>query len=148
MPAQLLPKTISERVSPAAPQSDRGAVAQGKRFILVGALTASLDYLLLYVLTAHAGFNYFLSAAIGFMAGSVGNYYLSALWVFTPGKHRQEIEFTLFILTSLAGLVLNQFCMWAAVDWLGVNYLVAKVFAIVVVTLWNYISKKRVVFAG
>lgn len=121
---------------------------QGVAFLVVGGLTASLDYLTLYLLTDFAGWAYFLSAAIGFMLGSVCNYFLSIRWVFIHGKYRPGTEFTFFILTNLAGLVLNQFMMWLCVDRFAVHYLRAKLLTIIVVTMWNFVSKKTLVFSS
>lgn len=121
---------------------------QGVAFLVVGAATASLDYLTLYLLTDFIGCSYFLSAAIGFMLGSICNYFLSIRWVFVPGHYRQRTEFSFFILTSLAGLVLNQFIMWLCVDWFAVHYLISKLLAIFVVTGWNFVVKKTLVFSS
>jgi putative flippase GtrA len=80
------------------------------------------------------------------MLGSTANYLLSVRWVFIPGKFRREIEFSFFMITSLVGLVLNQLTMWFFVNVPRVNYLYAKAFAIVFVTVWNFTTKKRLVF--
>jgi putative flippase GtrA len=122
--------------------------SQGMAFLVVGAFTASLDYLTLYLLTEFVGWSYLLSAAIGFMLGSTCNYFLSIRWVFSSGHYRQSAEFSFFIVTSIAGLVLNQFVMWLCVDQFAVHYLVSKLLAIFVVTIWNFISKKKLVFAS
>lgn len=119
---------------------------QSAKFILAGTATATLDYLILYLLTEHAGLGYFFSAAIGFVLGSVCNYVLSIRWVFIPGKFRQSIEFTLFMLMTVVGLMINQFIMWFMVDIILIHYLLAKAVAIPAVTVWNYISKKKLVF--
>ena len=119
---------------------------QSIRFILVGGCTALLDALTLYLLTSTFGWSYFSAAAVGFMLGSTTNYLLSIRWVFVPGKFRREIEFSFFIATSLIGLVLNQLTMWFFVSVPRIHYLYAKAFAIVIVTVWNFASKKRLVF--
>jgi putative flippase GtrA len=132
----------------ALPGRTRSLKEQGVAFVVVGTATASLDYLTLYLLTEFAGCEYFLSAAIGFMLGSTTNYFLSIRWVFAQGHYRQRTEFSFFILTSLAGLALNQFMMWLCVDWFAIHYLVSKLLAIVVVTAWNFVVKKKLVFSN
>lgn len=121
---------------------------QGGKFALVGTATATLDYFALYVLTDYVGLGYFLSAAIGFVLGSSCNYLLSIKWVFIPGRFTQSVEFTFFLLTSLVGLVINQFVMWLFVAVWLVNYLVAKGAAVAIVTVWNFLMKKKFVFAN
>ncbi len=119
---------------------------QSVRFVLVGSATASLDYLTLFLLTSQLGQGYLLSAAVGFMLGSICNYLLSVRWVFVPGKFRKDLEFSFFIITGLVGLALNQLTMWFFVSVPRINYLYAKVFAVVIVTVCNFLSKKRLVF--
>jgi putative flippase GtrA len=119
---------------------------QSIRFILVGASTALLDYLTLFFLTSGLGSNYFYSAAVGFMLGSTTNYFLSVRWVFVPGRFRRELEFSFFIIVSVVGLALNQLTMWLFVSVPRIHYLYAKVFAIAIVTVWNFVAKKRLVF--
>jgi len=124
----------------------RAPKQQGLRFALVGGATASLDYLVLYLLTSQLGGGYLFSAAVGFMLGSTCNYLLSIRWVFVSGKFRKDLEFSFFIITSLVGLALNQLTMWFFVSVPRFNYLYAKVFAIAIVTVWNFATKKRFVF--
>lgn len=119
---------------------------QGGKFIIVGAATATLDFMVLYLLTDHVGLGYFVSSAIGFILGSSCNYFLSIKWVFIPGKFRQSVEFTFFMATSSIGLVINQLVMWVFVSVMLINYLVAKCFALVIVTIWNFVTKKKFVF--
>lgn len=121
---------------------------QGSRFTIVGITTATLDFITLYVLTDFAGLGYFISAAIGFIFGTLCNYVLSIKWVFIAGKYKQSIELTFFILTSLIGLIINQFVMWLFVGVLLINYLVAKCASIMIVAIWNFVSKKKFVFVN
>ncbi len=43
------------------------------------------------------------------------------------------------------GLGLNQLCMWFFVDVAGLYYMIAKIFATAIVTIWNYITKRKAV---
>ena len=45
--------------------------------------------------------------------------------------------------SSIAGLFLNQLCMYVFVDFCGVYYMVAKLGATAIVTVWNYVMKRR-----
>lgn len=141
------------RVGPISVGDDAGREVrslrtQGTRFVLAGAATAALDYLTLFLLTEYAGLGYFLSAAIGFMVGSTSNYVISSRWVFVPGKYRQSVEYTLFMVTSVGGLVINQFAMWFIVEVALIHYLLAKIIAIAAVAAWNFVLKKKFVFAN
>ncbi|MBR1806568.1 MAG: GtrA family protein [Selenomonadaceae bacterium] len=47
--------------------------------------------------------------------------------------------------SGVVGLGLNQLCMWFFVDVAGLHYLIAKLGATVIVTAWNYVTKRKVV---
>jgi putative flippase GtrA len=118
------------------------------RFVVVGAFTAALDFGLLFVLVKDAHVNYFYSASVAFTAASALNYLLSARYVFPASRFGRGSEFTLFMVTTGAGLALNQLTMWLLVGILSANYLLAKCASIIIVTTWNFLSKKKIVFLG
>ncbi len=119
---------------------------QARNFIVIGVGTVMLDYATLYLLTAYGGVTYLISAAVAFMLASTCNYLLSIRWVFVPGKFSPPLEFGMFIGTSSVGLVINQLAMWVLVEFIGIGYLMAKPISIVLVTIWNFVSKKKLVF--
>ncbi|NOY96962.1 MAG: GtrA family protein [Chlorobi bacterium] len=117
------------------------------RFTIIGGITASIDYGIMFCLIEFFSINYLIATGIGFIAGSVLNYLLSILWVFERGRYKnQTIEFTLFLLFTLIGFVLNHLVMWVGVDFLYISYMIVKIFSLVVITLFNYLSKKYLVF--
>ncbi|VAW20111.1 hypothetical protein MNBD_BACTEROID01-281 [hydrothermal vent metagenome] len=117
------------------------------RFTIIGGATASIDYGIMYCLIEVFSINYLIATGIGFIVGSVLNYLLSILWVFERGRYKnQTIEFSLFLLFTLIGFVLNHLVMWVGVDFLYISYMIVKIFSLVVITLFNYLSKKYLVF--
>jgi len=122
--------------------------AQIRRFEIVGAATDSVDYAVLYLMTSRMHVTYFISTAVAFMLASTLNYVLSIRYVFESGKWSRTFEFSFFLVTSLVGLVINQLSMWLLVGVCGIDYLLAKTISIVAVTVWNFASKKKLVFLG
>ena len=116
------------------------------RFGAVGLFTASIDVLFLYVLTHKLGVHYFIAAGLSFSLAVFINYLLSIIWVFHSGKFARRTEVILFWTISAGGLCVNQIVMSALVGLAGVGYMTAKICAIVLVTVWNFIGKKKVVF--
>lgn len=121
-------------------------VTQLVRFGVIGACTVAFDFGLLYVLVNVAHLNYFLSALVAFTTASTLNYILSVQYVFLTGRFDRGPEFTIFMVTTAVGLGLNQLTMWALVGIVGINYLLAKCASLTIVTCWNFLSKKRIVF--
>jgi putative flippase GtrA len=126
--------------------SDKKSI-QIPRFILVGGLTASLDFIFLFVLTEFMNVNYLVAAAIGFVTGSSVNYVLSIQWVFARGKyHNYAVEFGIFTFFTVLGLLLNQVTMYVCTSIFAWLYLYSKSLSVILVTLFNFVAKKYLVF--
>ena len=122
---------------------NRVRFAEILRFCVVGGLSFLVDYGLLYVCTEYAGIRYLYSSAISFSVSVVVNYWLCVQFVFTGAARQTAQQAALFIGSSVAGLALNQLCMWIFVEFFGVFYMFAKLAATVIVMAWNYVMKRK-----
>ncbi len=124
-------------------------LAQFMKFGVVGVIAFVIDYGLLALLTELFGVNYLVSATISFTASVVFNYAASMRYVFThkEGMSRRR-EFTIFFVLSVIGLLINNGCMWAGVELLGVHYLLTKIVATAIVMVWNFLTRKIFLDAG
>ena len=118
-------------------------IAQFLKFGVVGLIAFFIDYGLLAFCTEVLGINYLVSATIGFTVSVVFNYFASMRYVFTHkhGMSRRK-EFIIFVVLSIIGLLINNGCMWAGVELLGIHYLIVKIGATIIVALWNFITRK------
>ena len=88
--------------------------------------------------------HYFASSAVSFTVSVIVNYILSMRFVFTGKEDMTKAqEMVIFVALSMIGLVMNQMIMWVAVEHLGMFYAVAKIFSTMLVTTYNFISRKR-----
>ncbi len=115
------------------------------RFVLVGGGCFLLEYGLLYTLTEYAGLHYLWSSAIAFVVSLLVNYWLCVAVVFQGAGKQSFSQRLLFIGSSIAGLGINQACMWFFVDRCGIYYMVAKLITSAIVMIWNYILKRKAV---
>lgn len=115
------------------------------RFCLVGGGCFIIDYGLLYILTEYGGINYWYSSGISFTTTVLLNYWLCVVFVFHGAKKQTKRQAAIFIGSSVAGLVINQVCMWLLVDILTIYYMYAKLVATAVVTVWNYVMKRKAI---
>ncbi|WP_415927908.1 GtrA family protein [Slackia piriformis] len=124
-------------------------LAQLMKFGVVGVIAFVIDYGLLALLTELFGINYLVSATISFTASVVFNYVASMRYVFThkEGMSRRR-EFVIFVVLSVIGLLINNGCMWAGVELLGVHYLLTKIVATAIVMIWNFVTRKIFLDAG
>ncbi len=115
------------------------------RFCFVGGVSFLMDYGILFALTEFAGVYYLYSSAISFSITVVFNYWLCVIYVFKDAKKQSTRRAIIFFSTGVIGLGLNQLCMWFFVDVAGVYYMIAKIFATAIVTIWNYVTKRKAV---
>ena len=113
------------------------------RFCIVGGLSLIVDCAILYGLTDFFGVHYFYSAAISFTVSVIFNYWLCVKYVFKSARRQTPRQATIFIGSSVVGLGLNQ--LWFFVEIILWHYMIAKLGATVIVTLWNYVMKRKAV---
>ena len=125
----------------------RKPARQFLRFAIVGTSTFLIDYVLLMVLTQALGMDPVPAGAISYIVGVIINYLVSMKVVFT---RREDIsrrrQFGLFVLLSLIALALNELIIWIGMGFVEntpLNLSIVKVLATMVVTLWNFFSRRR-----
>ena len=124
--------------------SDNGRVGEMLRFAVAGGVGFVIDYGLTYVFTAFVGLHYLLATALAFAISVVANYFMCAYWVFQGADVKNVGVKAGFLATSLIGLGLNELFMYLLVDLAHVPVMLAKLIAVVLVMIWNYISKRKV----
>jgi putative flippase GtrA len=118
------------------------------RYTLVGGCAFIVDFSSLFVLTSYYHIHYLISAAIAFLLGLAVNYTLSIIWVFSQRKLRNMwIEFALFSLIGVGGLLLNELFMWFFTEILLFHYLMSKAVSTVIVYLYNFFMRKLTLFS-
>ena len=117
------------------------------RYFFVGGAAAAVDFTLFAIFTKAAGFPWFPSAVVSFVAATLFNYVLSIRHVFESGvrfKRNQEIFFV--FLVSTIGLCLNQAVLWILIEHWRVEPLVAKACGTAAVFLWNFQARHGFIF--
>ena len=115
------------------------------RFCFVGGLSLLVDCAVLFGLTEFFGVHYLYSAGISFTVSVNFNYWLCVVYVFKGAKKQTPKQAAIFIGSSIVGLGLNQVCMWFFVEIVALHYMIAKLGATAIVTLWNYVAKRKAI---
>lgn len=119
------------------------------RYTFVGGIAFLVDFSALYLFTRYFGIHYLISAGLGFCLGVATNYSLSVTWVFCVHRFSNKtVEFGIFALIGIVGLALNEVFMWFFTEILLFHYLASKVAATFFVTLWNFFSRRFLLFQG
>jgi putative flippase GtrA len=117
------------------------------RGIFVGGICVLSDMLILYLLVELTGMHYLAANIVAFIAGSTLNYILSILWVFTSrGGYSRKKEFIIFCIIGAIGLALNSLFLWIFTDGFNMFYMASKIIATILVYLWNFFSRKYILF--
>ena len=117
------------------------------RYFWAGGLATLADFAVLLLLTEVFDINYLWSNLIAVSVGLVMSYVLCVRWVFLDRRYnRVVLEFPLFVLTCIIGLLLNELLLWSFVELGGIDYVLAKVIVTGVVFFVNFGVKKVVLF--
>ena len=80
----------------------------------------------------------YVSNAIGFTFAASSNYFLNRWWTFHSNNPELAIEYSRFLFFSVIGLGMNTMVIWFLVNKRNNNFYISKLFAIGIVTVWNF----------
>jgi len=86
------------------------------------------------------------ASVASFIVATVANYLLSILLAFERGRFRRHVELARFLIVVFVGLALNTAVVWALAYPLAVQATVAKIGAVPIVLIWNYLGRRVFVF--
>ena len=112
------------------------------KFGIVGVIAALVDVGVLVALKELCSVPVLLSSMISFCVSVSVNYLLSMSFVFKGKGESRVKEFVVFVLLSIGGLLLNQLVLWAGVEFTRIHYLIIKFVAMVIVPVYNFITRK------
>jgi len=116
--------------------------AQLFRYFFVAGIGLIVDFSFVVICKELLDIYYLVAVAIGFISGLVVTYLLSNRFVFGAPKGSQLKSFVLFGVIGLVGLFILSVLVWVMAGKLGINYLIAKCLATIVVFLWNFIARR------
>ncbi len=114
------------------------------KFVLVGFSGLLVDFGLTFLLKEKIKIHRFIANSIGFTAAASSNYYLNRWFTFQSKNEDILTEYSSFFIISLIGLVINNLLL--SLFEKKVNFYMAKFFAIVITTLWNFLANYYITF--
>jgi putative flippase GtrA len=112
------------------------------KFGIVGVIATLIDLAVLMLLKEFMHVDVLAASAVAFSVSVIANYILSMLFVFESRGNSKVKEFLVFVVLSIGGLLLNQFIMWLGTEIMTAYYLWVKVFALVFVPIYNFVTRK------
>lgn len=89
----------------------------------------------------------FVSNGIGFIMAATSNYFLNRIWTFDSHNPEVMIEYGQFFIVSLIGLGINTCILYFTIKKFHWNFYLAKIVAIGVTTIWNFLANLFITFA-
>jgi putative flippase GtrA len=117
------------------------------KFGVVGFSGVLVDFGFTYIFKEKLKVQKYVANAIGFTIAASTNYYLNRIWTFHSNNPEIALEYGKFLLISLIGLVINTIVLWLLVSKVKFNFYFAKLLAIGVVTIWNFVINLNYTFA-
>jgi putative flippase GtrA len=118
-----------------------------RRFVVVGAFTAGVQMVLLWLFVDAAGLNYLVGATIAIEITIVLSYVLNNAWTFERMQNTGVVEYTVGLLkTNLVrgtAIPIQLGILFVLVEWVGSGYLLANAVAILLSGLYRYALDAR-----
>lgn len=108
------------------------------KFCVVGFSGMIVDFFFTWLCKEKIKWNKYISNSMGFVLAATNNYIWNRLWTFQSQGTEIVREYSSFFIISLVGLGINNAVIYLLHDRLKLNFYLAKVLAIGVVTLWNF----------
>jgi len=135
------------------------------RFLVTGGIATIVDYLVfgliiwlfdtgsyetfwqIFTVKASSSVVTIIATGLGFIAGLVVNYFMSIYFVYVhKGDSKKFNGILKFILLSVVGFLINTLGMYVGFTLLNFNEWIVKIVLTIVVMIYNYISKRLLIF--
>jgi len=108
------------------------------KFGAVGALGVLIDFSFTWLFKEQLKVQKYVANSIGFTFGATSNYFLNRWWTFHSNNPELAMEYSRFLLVSVMGLGMNTVIIWFLVSKRKRNFYTSKLFAMGLVTFWNF----------
>jgi putative flippase GtrA len=116
------------------------------KFCIVGSSGMVIDFGTTWLLKERARINKYVANSTGFILAASSNYFLNRTWTFHDHNPEIATQYISFIIISLFGLAINNLILYIMTDRLKYNFYLSKLFAIAVVTIWNFVMNFLITF--
>ena len=136
-------------------------ISEVLRFAVAGVAGFAVELLVLILLKEKLGIDTLIATPIAFLLSVIVNYVICVFWVFDGARDQSRKSQAGFLLTSVIGLLLNELLMFLFRVMWGEEtvlftvfsftvslYVLNKVIATILVMIWNYFTKRKILTMG
>jgi putative flippase GtrA len=116
------------------------------KFCVVGFSGMVIDFGTTWLLKEKIKVNKYIANSTGFILAASSNYLFNRFWTFHSENPRIATEYMSFIIISAIGLVINNLIIFLLNEKIKLNFYLSKLFAIGVVTIWNFFMNYMITF--
>ena len=116
------------------------------KFGLVGFSGVLIDFGITYLAKEKLRFSKYLANSLGFAFAVTSNFLLNRIWTFESRDSFVWVQYSKFILVALIGLALSNAMIYVLTERKKLNFYLAKVIAIGVVMIWNFVANYQFTF--
>lgn len=117
------------------------------RYCISGTISTIADFFVTVALKEWLDVIPRIAAVCGFLVSIIISYTFATLWIFDQHRFDRRIyEILGYLFVTMVGAGLTWSIMYLGVNLIGIHYIIVKVFAVGVVTIWNFCAKKILVF--
>ena len=113
-------------------------IEQFFKFCVVGGSGVFVDFGVTYLCKEWLKLNKYVANSLGFLCASTSNYILNRIWTFQNENPDITGQYLRFLGIAAVGLVINNATIYVLHGRFRLNFYLAKLFAIGVVTVWNF----------
>jgi putative flippase GtrA len=114
------------------------------KFGIVGLFGMVIDFSITILLKEKFKVHRYISSSAGFTVAASSNYLFNRIWTFSSSNPKVLVEYGTFIFISLIGLAINNLFLYLFEKRL--KFYVAKLFAIGVTIIWNFLANYYLTF--
>lgn len=116
-------------------------------YLIVGGLATIVEWAGFWLFSEKLSIEYLLATALAFAISTFANWLFGRLLVFREKQQQSLLREILSVyLASIVGLLLNLLIMFLLVQLLGVEKMIAKMAATVLVFTYNYLVRKLIIY--
>jgi len=116
------------------------------KFGIVGFSGMVIDFSITWLLKERLKIHRYIASSTGFIVAATSNYFLNRIWTFESSDPRILMQYGSFVFISVIGLGINNLFLYLFEKKL--QFYIAKLFAIGVTMIWNFLANNYITFSG
>jgi len=115
-------------------------------YFIFGGMATIVDWGSFWILVYLLNTNYLFAVTLSFIFGSITNFSLNKTLNFRNKYRRWDIQFMLYLLVAITGLILTLALMWLLVEWLSIDKMTSRIIVSAIVLGYNFLGHKYFTF--